>query len=63
MKEYISARYIKEKSVFSRSLFEIIEGDRDSDNIAKDLSPMMIKGIVEEFAIIAKELGAEIPEV
>lgn len=58
-KEYVSARYIKEKSWPIEQLLKLVE-TTETDNIADAVYPAEI---AESFAVIAKELGIKIPDV
>ena len=58
-KKYISAKYIKEKSFPIEQLLDTINSS-DTDNIANKIHA---EEIAYAFAVIAKEIGVEIPEV
>lgn len=62
MKNYISAKYIDEKSKAIRNLLNIVDS-ADSDNLANKISESNIREITFAFAVIAKELGEQIPDV
>ena len=59
MKKYISAKYIKEKSYPIEQLLDSIDST-ETDNIA---DKVYSEEIAYAFAVIAKELGVEIPKV
>lgn len=62
--KHISAHYINEKSSPIRNLLLIVDDDsKDSDNITEQLSDNMKREVAFAFAVIAKELGVNIPDV
>ena len=64
MDKYISAGYINEKSRPIRTLLSIIDNDsKESDNISNELTDSMKREIAFSFAVIAKELDIDIPDV
>ena len=66
MDKYISAVYIKEKMRPIEQLIKTVNtacDENESDNVAEKISPSRRKEIVFAFAVIAKELGENIPDV
>lgn len=63
MNKYISSRYINEKSRPIRSLMNIVDSATESDNISEELSDYDKREIAFAFAVIAKELDIQIPDV
>lgn len=59
--KYISRRYLKEKLAYIKPLINIIESDEGGDNLAEILYDTTCREAVFGFAVIAKELGYEIP--
>lgn len=62
MEKYVSARYIREKLSPVRNLINIIER-ADSDALNEALPMEIRKEIAFAFAVIAKEMDVEIPDV
>lgn len=63
MNKYISARYINEKSRPIRNLMNIVDSATESNDISEELSDYDKREIAFAFAVIAKELDIQIPDV
>ena len=66
MEKYVSARYIQEKIWPIKNLISIVEeeySNGNSDNLSNKISDYQRKEFAYACAIIAKELGVNIPDV
>ena len=61
MDKYVSRRYLKEKFRSIERLEGIINNEGDSDCLRDDISATLRQDVAFAFAVVAKELGVEIP--
>lgn len=66
MDKYISAYYIQEKMRPIENLIKTVNSsieDNGTNNIAEQISEAQKREVAFAFAVIAKELGVQIPDV